>query len=158
MPWTDEQFSLLVETAALGLTASQIGARIKKSRNAVISKIRRTNVPWNFQTVDAQTLRADHRGRPKNNRVLPHAEHIVPKLAERKSADEPPVVALDEPEIDGIKRGPVPLLELRPHHCKWPLGDPTEPQFRWCGLKRVDGKPYCRKHNRAAFMTWKRRS
>lgn len=44
----------------------------------------------------------------------------------------------------------VTLMELEPHHCRFPLGDPKRPDFRFCGRpKESDRRPYCAAHNRA---------
>src|SRR5205823_2266277 len=37
----------------------------------------------------------------------------------------------------------VTLLELEPHHCRYPIGDPKTKEFRFCGALRLDSKPYC---------------
>lgn len=44
----------------------------------------------------------------------------------------------------------VTFAELEPHHCRWPIGDPRLPDFRFCGCNRVEGRPYCEAHNHAA--------
>lgn len=37
--------------------------------------------------------------------------------------------------------------------CKWPIGDPKEPDFRFCGCKEVvPGKPYCQPHCDIAYV------
>jgi GcrA cell cycle regulator len=79
------------------------------------------------------------------------------------------------PSRDGVRREPAPmtedrlevlanlkeiektarritLLELTERVCKWPIGDPTDPDFRFCGLPAVPGKPYCQAHVAVAFQ------
>lgn len=46
----------------------------------------------------------------------------------------------------------VSLLDLTERVCKWPIGDPTEPGFHFCGLPSVPGKPYCAAHVAVAFQ------
>lgn len=47
----------------------------------------------------------------------------------------------------------VTLMELRETMCHWPLGDPTTPEFRFCGSRYEDGEgPYCRQHARIAYQ------
>jgi hypothetical protein len=38
---------------------------------------------------------------------------------------------------------PVALLELKSHHCRWPIGDPV----LFCGADKMDGSSYCRHHH-----------
>ena len=44
----------------------------------------------------------------------------------------------------------VSLQELGPDTCRWPLGDPHEAGFCFCGHQPVEGRPYCAYHNRMA--------
>lgn len=37
--------------------------------------------------------------------------------------------------------------------CKWPIGDPRDPDFFFCGGKRLTGFPYCGYHARLAYET-----
>jgi GcrA cell cycle regulator len=46
----------------------------------------------------------------------------------------------------------VSLLDLTERVCKWPIGDPTDPDFHFCGLPAVAGKPYCAAHVAVAFQ------
>lgn len=44
------------------------------------------------------------------------------------------------------------LMELTERTCKWPIGDPATPDFWFCGLPTVAGKPYCEAHVSVAFQ------
>ncbi len=47
----------------------------------------------------------------------------------------------------------VTLMELRESMCRWPLGDPTAAEFRFCGAKSPVGSgPYCCHHSRIAYQ------
>jgi GcrA cell cycle regulator len=54
-------------------------------------------------------------------------------------------------EIEKMARK-LDLLELTERTCKWPIGDPTEENFHFCGLPAVHGKPYCEHHVAVAFQ------
>ncbi|MEM1382334.1 MAG: GcrA family cell cycle regulator [Pseudomonadota bacterium] len=54
-------------------------------------------------------------------------------------------------EIEKIARN-LTLMELTERTCKWPIGDPTDENFRFCGLNCVPGKPYCQYHVAVAFQ------
>ena len=30
--------------------------------------------------------------------------------------------------------------------CRWPIGHPGEPEFRFCGVPRIGSRPYCAEH------------
>lgn len=38
------------------------------------------------------------------------------------------------------------LVQLDDGACRWPLGDPSKPDFQFCGAPRPARKSYCRKH------------
>jgi GcrA cell cycle regulator len=44
------------------------------------------------------------------------------------------------------------LMELTERTCKWPVGDPATPDFWFCGLPTLQGKPYCDAHVGVAFQ------
>ena len=38
------------------------------------------------------------------------------------------------------------FLELTARTCRWPVGDPRQPGFFFCGGQTVDKRPYCEVH------------
>ncbi len=46
----------------------------------------------------------------------------------------------------------VTIVELKEAMCKWPLGDPTTPEFRYCGSPSLSAGPYCTYHGRLAYQ------
>ena len=47
----------------------------------------------------------------------------------------------------------VTIMELRESMCKWPLGDPMQADFRYCGARApVGGAPYCTTHANLAYQ------
>ena len=50
------------------------------------------------------------------------------------------------------KAGVVRLIDLRLNTCRWPIGDPREDDFHFCGEQTVTGKPYCLKHCQEAYL------
>lgn len=46
----------------------------------------------------------------------------------------------------------VTIMELREGMCRWPIGDPTSPEFRFCGARADIGSPYCDHHARIAYQ------
>jgi GcrA cell cycle regulator len=58
-----------------------------------------------------------------------------------------PLVPLPEPV--GAQRA---ILELERDACKWPIGDPVDVDFRFCGARQRDGASYCEAHCRDAYQ------
>jgi GcrA cell cycle regulator len=36
--------------------------------------------------------------------------------------------------------------------CKWPIGEPTDEDFRFCGLGRNPNSVYCEEHTKLAYQ------
>jgi GcrA cell cycle regulator len=122
--WTKERIAQLCELRDQGFSAEQIAAKIGVTRNAVIGKVNRLGL------VKQDT-------RPKTVRKL--KPHI------RNARLEPAVQAkpLPLPVLDSKSDAPVTLLDLEPHHCRWPVSDAP---FMFCGGAKQDGSSYCEYH------------
>lgn len=72
----------------------------------------------------------------------PTAEDKATERAAQAAADDGPAPP-----------GAVRLLDLEPHHCRWPIGDVRSTGFHFCGEMRagVPHLPYCAKHVRLAI-------
>ena len=46
----------------------------------------------------------------------------------------------------------VTIVELKEAMCRWPLGDPTTAEFRYCGIQSAGPGPYCTHHGRMAYQ------
>ncbi|MFL2771507.1 MAG: GcrA family cell cycle regulator [Rhodospirillaceae bacterium] len=44
------------------------------------------------------------------------------------------------------------LADLNSQTCRWPIGDPKEEDFHFCGKPIFQGKPYCLDHCAAAYV------
>jgi GcrA cell cycle regulator len=49
-------------------------------------------------------------------------------------------------------RKPKKLLDLQRSDCRWPIGEPRQPDFHFCGAPQLEGRPYCELHWRMAFQ------
>ena len=49
------------------------------------------------------------------------------------------------------------ILTIREHMCKWPIGDPSKDNFRFCGRKTDPSTPYCDAHSAVAYQPSRRR-
>ena len=60
-------------------------------------------------------------------------------------------------EIAKPKNAKLSILDLTAITCRWPIGDPENPDFHFCGKKAVAGKPYCKEHSELAYVVSTRR-
>ncbi len=102
---------------------------------------------------------AEFREAPATPRILP-AQAAAPHhpMARTMGATalkmEPALVVEEErrsADVLPISRN-LTLVQLSERTCKWPLGDPLSPDFRFCGNSSGEGSPYCKYHARIAFQ------
>jgi GcrA cell cycle regulator len=59
-----------------------------------------------------------------------------------------PVALPIVPAIIIEPKKPVPLLELKKHHCRYPLWGKDERAGEYCGKRRLSGSTYCAEHHK----------
>lgn len=47
------------------------------------------------------------------------------------------------------------LMDLKLNSCRWPVGEPKDADFHFCGKDTVTGKPYCQEHCKVAYTSLK---
>jgi GcrA cell cycle regulator len=157
MSWTDERVELLRKLWSDGLSASQVAAELGPgiTRNAVIGKIHRLGLAERAKTASAPRPRAAKTPRQTAAAPRASASHAVHGNVALAFAPQALVVARAQPEEEVVipMSERVTLMELRESMCRWPMGDPTTPEFRFCGGKSpVGGGPYCAHHARVAYQ------
>ena len=50
-----------------------------------------------------------------------------------------------------IKRKTIQLNAVSERMCQWPIGDPGDAEFHFCGAPALHGRPYCAEHCAAAY-------
>ncbi|MBY0296619.1 MAG: GcrA cell cycle regulator [Methylobacterium sp.] len=154
--WTKERVELLKRLWSDGRSASQIAAEIGGvSRNAVIGKVHRLGLAGRAPKVNGTVAPAPGAVR----RPAPVVE------VERPSSPAPSLLAPPPPSLALVRADPrvepevalpvserVTIMELREFMCRWPMGDPASPDFRFCGARSITGLPYCTHHARIAYQ------
>jgi GcrA cell cycle regulator len=136
-PWTDERAVLLAQLWNDGLRASQIAAELGGiTRNAVIGKVHRLGLSGRAKPAKARPRKPAPRPakpRPTSPRRFPV---LRPQPADAQST------------LDAVA-----LLDLHNDHCRWPLGDPRQSGFAFCGgpADLAARRPYCAHHARIAY-------
>ncbi|MDX7952480.1 GcrA family cell cycle regulator [Lichenihabitans sp. Uapishka_5] len=158
MSWTDERVEQLSKLWLEGRSASQIAAELGLgvTRNAVIGKVHRLGLAGRAKAVTAQPAVAAARIKAKTP-ATPVPEPVRPVEVEAvvvplRTAATPPVpVPVTDVGLPTTER--VTIMDLRETSCRWPMGDPSQAEFRFCGTKTgVGSGPYCAAHARLAFQ------
>ena len=152
LTWSDDRVEQLKKLWEAGLSASQIAAELGNvTRNAVIGKVHRLGLsgrakspssaaPRQRKARPAQQMMRVSRPVSRGNTALAHAFEV--EL-------EPDPIAFDN-VVPMSQR--LTLLELNEATCHWPVGDPSSPEFFFCGGKALSGLPYCAHHSRVAYQ------
>lgn len=170
--WTDERVELLKKLWMDGLSASQIAGELGEgvTRNAVIGKVHRLKLSARAKPTNT-TPRARPAARPAPRRVASPSTgmntHMSTKprpatmprpqvmgataLAMSPEMDAELYVAPAAAELFIPEDKRLSLLQLNEHTCKWPIGDPLNKDFYFCGQHSLETGPYCEFHSRRAY-------
>ncbi len=159
--WTPEIVADLAELWAAGKSAKQCAAaiaakfRVFPTRSAILGKVYRLGLSRREES---------HWRRSPRPRIWEPPQ----RPPRRRAASLPPTITRRALGRDGryhvieLPRSPLPddgadvpierrigLLDLTNETCRWPHGDPSSPDFFFCGMREANlaaGKPYCRLH------------
>ncbi|MBR6411612.1 MAG: global cell cycle regulator GcrA-like protein [Alphaproteobacteria bacterium] len=77
-----------------------------------------------------------------------------PSPIKKKEVPAPaPVPSKPQPKKKTV--GKCHLMDLKSNTCRWPIGEPENEDFHFCGKTTVTGKPYCEEHCKAAYTSLK---
>lgn len=143
MGWSEDRVALLRKLWAEGLSASQIAKQLGGvTRNAVIGKVHRLGLAGRA-TPSRPAKRPVRASRP---RVMgPSAPRLRP-------ASLLPTVVI--PQLEPLRNEDgktASVLTLNESMCKFPIGDPNDADFAFCGRGSASG-PYCADHARLAYQ------
>ncbi|MGE0415253.1 MAG: GcrA family cell cycle regulator [Acetobacteraceae bacterium] len=164
MEWTEETITRLRALWAEGHSTAEIGRRLGVSKNAIVGKAHRLDLPARPSPIRRDPNAGD------SPRPAPTRRVDGPTLPPLASTDAPmPVVVAAplplkpaSPQAEPAPPRPVapaPRLQaapIRPYArvitCCWPIGEPGTRNFRFCDDPSEPGKPYCGEHAKLAYV------
>jgi GcrA cell cycle regulator len=159
MSWNDERVELLKKLWNDGLSASQIAGELGGvTRNAVIGKVHRLGLSGRAKT---QAAAAPRVRKPVAAQTVRAAVRTISAPQVRGNvalASQPVMEAYVETALQPREDVIVPMsrrvqiMELREGMCKWPIGDPMNADFVYCGGDCTFGTPYCSFHSAVAYQ------
>lgn len=175
MSWNDERVETLKRLWNQGLSASQIAGELGHgiTRNAVIGKVHRLGLSGRAKSPSAATSRPrkstrapshpmghSNMGRIRQSAGSSASGMSMPTMrgSLALSASLPMMSPIIEYQPAPIEDVVVPmaeritLMELRESTCRWPFGDPSSAEFRFCGASSPIGTPYCEFHSKLAYQ------
>ncbi len=151
--WTEPKIDLLRTLSTQGLSTAQIGRRLQISKNAVVGKVHRLQLPGRKSPFRRSSKPPAAPGK------IPEA--VPPAAARPKLAVSPDPA----PEVSAPASPPLPGVAALPERaaaaktiwastsqfCQWPNGDPGRSRFHLCGDPVEAGKVYCAPHCKRAY-------
>ena len=133
MSWTHERIEHLKKLWEAGHTASNIASELGGiTRNAVIGKAHRLGLS----------------GRMKSKSKVSSVSIVRRKKmpANRNSKIIELTTSVSEP------MNPISFAGIKDGLCRWPLGEPEDLDFKFCGRSSNDGVVYCDEHHSLAYQ------
>ena len=131
MAWTHDKIELLKKLWEDGLTASRIALELgDMTRNAVIGKAHRLGLSGRMQSKSNKSSISIVRKKKNSS--------YNKKIVEITSENNEPM-------------NPTLFLDIKDGMCRWPLGEPGDSEFKFCGRGTHD-KVYCDQHHKIAFQ------
>jgi GcrA cell cycle regulator len=164
MEWTEELIARLRALWDEGHSTAEIGRGLGISKNAVVGKAHRLNLP-----ARPSPIRREPGAEPPRPRRVARGPTLPPLAPVAAGLSRPPgsprpalparfapaaAVVVDPGQESGAAPRPVraPRPFARTIACCWPLGEPGTPDFRFCGGDAIPGKPYCVEHAQLAYV------
>lgn len=159
MNWSDEEFAALKELWAEGKSCRYIGELLSMrfrrviSRNSVISKANRC-----VGLERRRSANGSGNGRPRRSmrRQTPPPPGLKSAMraiwANAPSLGPSPMPKDDDPHAHPDRKT---LADLEDNECRWPLGDPKDAAFGFCGHVKAPGLSYCPTHAMRAYAPTK---
>ena len=180
MEWSDDVIGQLRSLWAEGHSTAEIGRRLGVTKNAIVGKAHRLDLP-----ARPSPIRRDPDAAPVRRATVRRVEGptLPPLPSAAGEGEQPfpvtftPVVAQPEPPRPPVvarpfvAAAPRPMLAPRPAAppaprpvvvaprpygrvvtCCWPLGEPGTREFRFCDVPSEPGRPYCEDHVKVAYV------
>lgn len=154
MTWTDDADAELRRLWGNGLSAARIAAAMGTTKNAIIGRAHRLNLPRRDSPIPS---RAPAPSEPAAAALVKPAEpreghrgvRAVPSLAALSGAVIPPR------RPAGLSWRTAPIHYPPEMGCRWIEGEPHGAETLFCDAARVPHRPYCPAHCARAYQLWR---
>lgn len=167
MEWTEQRIDMLRKLWGQGQTASQIATLLGGvTRNAVIGKAHRLGLtgrpsPIKRESSEGSAPRRRSATAPRRQQPalapMPAARTTtgmsvpVENAAGARSEPSRSEAQVAEPPAPRAPSAPRVAAQAGSKSCSWPVGDPKQPGFHFCGDAAEAGRPYCAHHCGIAY-------
>ena len=155
MEWAEDTIVRLRALWDEGLSTAEIGRRLGVSKNAVVGKAHRLDLPARPSPIrrDGAGGGAPRRSAPRRvaGPTLPPLSSTGPMIGTAPMVPHIPAMTPKPPPAPRVV-APAPRPYGRVVTCCWPIGEPGTRSFRFCDDASEPGKPYCSEHAKLAYV------
>ena len=137
MSWNQQKVDDLKKLWNEGVATSRIGEQLGFTKNAVIGKAFRLG------------LERRQNSRKKNTQSVSSVTMYRETSVSSNSQLSPKREVTRRREKFSFKKSIVGTGSFK--SCQWPIGDPLEEGFHYCGGQNIPTKPYCIEHYKKAY-------
>lgn len=173
MAWTDDMIAELKKLWSKGMSTGEIGKKLGVTKNSVVGKVHRLGLDGRPSPIK----RKDEDKTLKSPTSKPEAPKAMQKKEAKPAKPEPlkvqtprlepartkkiehivedvkiTPIKIEKKDIVIKKEGDFSLIDLDGHSCRWPIGDPKDENFHFCGKKIRTGQTYCDEHSAIAYV------
>ena len=149
--WTNDTIRKLRQLWSEGHSTAEIGRRMGITKNAVVGKAHRLDLP-----ARPLPIRTGSAPRPPRRQPVPRLADTVPLSCLVDANIQVPVKRI-APTGAPVRRRTIAPRRVGSHPCCWPIGEPGTPAFRFCDDPAPLDVPYCDEHARLAYKPRRRR-
>lgn len=138
MAWTEKMVDDLRQMWIEGLTANEIAKKLGVSKNSIVGKVHRLCLTARPSPI-------------KKKEELANEAEVVDVgnvIQTEKSEKVKETVSVQK----NTENGKIKLVDLGNHTCRWPIGDPRDEDFAFCGRRVRAGQTYCDEHAMMAYV------
>jgi GcrA cell cycle regulator len=143
--WTDDSIKKLRQLWSEGHSTAEIGRRMGISKNAVVGKAHRLDLP-----ARPSPIRTGGSPRAPRRQPIPTLADTMP-LSCLRDADIPTLVGRIAPTVKPARHAAIASPPAGSQPCCWPIGEPGTPAFRFRDDPAPLDVPYCDEHARRAY-------
>lgn len=163
MVWTEETVEELKKMWDKGMTTGQIAKALNVTKNSIIGKVHRlcltarpspikkSSTPKKVEAEEKKTTAKTKKSCKSSDTKEKVADKKADKVVKEK-VSAPKEVKVEDTATKIIEETNIPLVKLDNHTCRWPLGDPRDDDFCFCGKRIKTGQTYCEEHAAIAYV------
>lgn len=166
MTWDEEKIKQLQKLWEKGLSTTEIAKKMNVSKNSVVGKVHRLCLKARPSPIKKKDAENTKKTAPENPAIEAEIkeEKITTEVKEKTETTEAKIVVetvqitkenIPAPKNKADKKQQtkhLKLVELDSHTCRWPIGDPRDEDFCFCGKKVRAGQTYCDEHSQVAYV------